>query len=1135
MKRLVLPVMLFVLLFTGAVHAAERPNILWLSMEDISTHLGTYGHEQAVTPALDSLAAGGVRFDNAYAPAPVCAVARSALITGIYSVAQGSQFMRTDIVRPEHVMPFPHYLREAGYFTTNRRKTDYQFEIPEGTWDRNGAEIEDYDERPDPDQPFFSVINYGGTHESHNVGEYDPALFDPATLDLPPFYPDTPEVRRLWASYYQNIHLADQWVAGELERLEKAGLADDTIVISWADHGVGFPRGKRWIYNLGLKVPLIVHVPEKWRDRFAPAAPGEASDELVNFIDFAPTMLSIAGVSIPEHMQGRVFLGPARQEAPEYLYAHRDRMDERIDIIRTLIGKRFKYIRNYEYFKPRMQYNETAEIHAWGGITREIHRLHDAPEASPEADWFLSYKPIEELYDLHNDPDELHDLAADEAHAEKLAEMRGAFSAMQRRIGDLGAIPEPLLRKWRVEFGSEYEIREKAPEKLAEAWRVLENLHSLSVERFAEYGASDNAAARYWAAMGLGNLAWDNTRHLQVSAVLERMLDDPEPIVRIAAARGMLLIGESHSALKVLVDIIGNIELAQSSHLAAMLAVDLAGSRALPIREQLLAAEFNKKYPRRVRDELMPRIDSAAPRVPPPPPPRQTPSDLPNIVFILVDDMGWSDIGKYGGEIQTPNIDSLANEGLRFTQFHNTAKCFPSRATLLTGLYAQQVNMHRAPGSMQNATTLAEVLRSRGYRTLMVGKHHGTDHPLDFGFDRYYGLRDGASNHFNPGLQRSGEPEPAAKQNRTRVFCFDRACQQPWTPPQKDYYSTDYYTKWALDFLDEYQHEPRPYFLYLSFQAPHDPLQAWPDDIAKYRDIYKAGYEAIASARLARLRELNLIDGSWPAAGATHRDWDSLSEAEREDQALRMAIYAAMIDRVDQNVGKLLQKIDDMGEQDNTLILFASDNGSSSELVNRNGSGPMGTLSHWASLGLDWANVSNTPFRLYKNFSHQGGIATPLVVRWPAVITQHGDTVAEPGHFIDIMATFVDITGAEYPPGGSAAVARGESVPPLEGESLLPLLEGDRAFVDERTLYWQWQNGRAIRDGHWKLVSKRVRKTTVPEDWELYDMRVDKTETNDLSKSQPEVVARLDKMHGEWLDRVLPAAEPAPNENQELK
>jgi arylsulfatase A-like enzyme len=226
---------------------AERPNILWLSVEDISTHIGAYGYTQAVTPTIDALAANGVRFDNAYAPAPVCAVARSSLITGIYSVAQGSQFMRTDIVLPAGIKPFPWYLRQAGYFTTNRKKTDYQFQPPEGTWDHNSAEHRDYEERSDPSQPFFSVINFSGTHESRNRGEYDAALFDPETLELPAFYPDTPKIRRFWASYYQNIHKADAWIAEELARLEAAGLADDTIVVVWADHGVGFPRGKRWI------------------------------------------------------------------------------------------------------------------------------------------------------------------------------------------------------------------------------------------------------------------------------------------------------------------------------------------------------------------------------------------------------------------------------------------------------------------------------------------------------------------------------------------------------------------------------------------------------------------------------------------------------------------------------------------------------------------------------------------------------------------------------------------------------------------------------------------------------------------------------------------------------------------------
>jgi arylsulfatase A-like enzyme len=608
---------LIVVLLASPAFGAERPNVLWLSIEDASPHLGAYGVEHAVTPHIDRLAAAGVRFDRAYAPAPVCAVARSALITGVYSVALGSQFMRTKIIRPDVIKPFPWYLRRAGYFTSNRHKTDYQFDIPEGVWDFQGPDHADWRERSDPDQPFFSVINFGGTHESKNLNTYDATLFDAAELELPPYYPDTPGTRRAWASYYQNLHAADRWVAENLARLEADGLAEDTIVMFWADHGVGFPRGKRWIYELGLRVPLIVYVPEKWRAEFGLDAAHGVSAELVNFIDFAPTLLSIAGAERPDYMQGRVILGPDKEPAPAVLFAHRDRMDERIDIIRTVIGTRYKYIRNFEYFKPRMQYNETPEIHDYSWISNEIRAAHDAHPDDPVAGWYFEYKPVEELYDLQTDPNELHNLAGDPAYADPLATMRQALIAEQDRIGDLGAIPEGLLLEWRSTYGSEYAIGSRHRGLVDAAWAVLRRLHRLSVDELAGLAQDVNAAVRYWAAIGLGNRAADVAAHPRLAAPLTTLLGDPERTVRIAAARGLLLLGPSPPALNELAQVIGDRSLHWVHHLDAMLALDLAGSRALPIRDVIEAAVFDKKYPRRVRDELMPRIETAPARVPP--------------------------------------------------------------------------------------------------------------------------------------------------------------------------------------------------------------------------------------------------------------------------------------------------------------------------------------------------------------------------------------------------------------------------------------------------------------------------------------------------------------------------------------
>jgi arylsulfatase len=472
----------------------------------------------------------------------------------------------------------------------------------------------------------------------------------------------------------------------------------------------------------------------------------------------------------------------------------------------------------------------------------------------------------------------------------------------------------------------------------------------------------------------------------------------------------------------------------------------------------------------------------------------------PNIVLILADDLGWSDIGCYGSEIDTPNLDRLAKGGIRFTQFHNTSKCFPSRACLLTGLYAQQCGMDRSFGKLKNAVTLAEILRVAGYRTLMAGKHHGTENPFERGFDRYFGLRDGCCNYFNPGKQRPGEGKPAQK--RTRTWCIDGKTFKPYTPPEKDFYTTDYFTKYALSYLSQYRNEKKPFFLYLAYTAPHDPLMAWPKDIAKYAGRYKAGYAAIRKARFERQRRSGLIDASFPLSGSTYGSWGS-----QQDEARKMAVYAAMIDRMDQNIGKVLDAIQAMGKEKNTLVFFCSDNGASGEVVKIGGPGEIGEMTRWSSLGGKWMNVCNTPFRFGKNSSFEGGVCTPLIASWPAGIAKPGRVSHAPGHFIDFMPTLMDVAGAPYP-----KTFGGRKITPFEGESLVPVFKGG-ALARTKPLFFQWSSGKAVREGRWKLVSRK--KGT----WELYDMEKDKTETRDLSGQQGDVVKRLAQRYDDWYAR----------------
>lgn len=479
--------------------------------------------------------------------------------------------------------------------------------------------------------------------------------------------------------------------------------------------------------------------------------------------------------------------------------------------------------------------------------------------------------------------------------------------------------------------------------------------------------------------------------------------------------------------------------------------------------------------------------------------------DLPNIVIILADDLGYSDIGAFGSEVETPTLNALALEGIRFTQMHNTSKCFPSRAVLLTGLYAQQVNMDQEPIDIRNAVMIGEILKGAGYRTLFVGKHHGIDNPYEWGFDHYYGMRDGAANYFNPGYRRDDEVMPAQKRYGKRVFVFDSVLVEGYTP-HRDYYATNTWTDWALQLLKKYETEEKPFLVYLAYQAPHDPLQAPEEAIQKYTGVYDVGYEEIARKRYDRQVESGLLDDRYARSEPVFPSWESLSDSVRRDEIRRMQVYAAMIDVMDQNIGRVVDYVKSSGKWENTLWIFLSDNGASAEVVDI-GEGEIGAMDRWASLRVDWANVANTPFRSFKNYSYEGGIATPMIVHWPAGIRDGGQVDHTPLHFIDIVPTLIDITGAEYP-----SDYRGKKVHPLPGQSILPLFRGED-LIRKQPLFFHWRKGRAIRTDDWKLVGHDG-------EWELYDMRMDRTERNNVARENPEVVTELEHMWEDWADGV---------------
>ncbi|MCH8863594.1 MAG: sulfatase [Proteobacteria bacterium] len=490
MKFKILAFLYFLLLGVPAL-ADERPNILWLTVEDISPLIGAYGYDDISTPNIDALAKEGVLYSNAYVTAPVCAVMRSALLTGIFSSSQGTQHMRNEAILSPEIKTYPKLMIEAGYYATNPGKTDYQGLAAKEIWNSSPA---NYQSRPDKSKPFMHVINHRGTHESQ--ASDDPGRYDIAKLSsFPPYYPDTEKARRVWASHLQQISEMDGWVGEQLAELEASGEAENTIVFFYSDHGSGLPRGKRWAYDSGLKIPLIVRMPDKWK-HLMPNAAGSQTDELISTIDLTATVLNLAGVPTPEYMQGRAFLGENLPPERSYIHAHRDRMDERYELIRAVKDKRFKYIRNYEYWKPHLQFNQYAELNKWSGIMEEIRRVYAEPNPPAVIEWFFETKPVEELYDTQNDPHELVNLASDPNYAAKLAELRAEAVRWRKSSRDLGVIPEQILLDRRGQEG-EYSYGLHNQASIERAWEVLDNLHKLSAEELIAMMADDDAVIRY--------------------------------------------------------------------------------------------------------------------------------------------------------------------------------------------------------------------------------------------------------------------------------------------------------------------------------------------------------------------------------------------------------------------------------------------------------------------------------------------------------------------------------------------------------------------------------------------------------------------------------------------------------------
>ncbi|MGI8979874.1 MAG: arylsulfatase [Pirellulaceae bacterium] len=521
-------------------------------------------------------------------------------------------------------------------------------------------------------------------------------------------------------------------------------------------------------------------------------------------------------------------------------------------------------------------------------------------------------------------------------------------------------------------------------------------------------------------------------------------------------------------------------------------------------------------------------------------------ADKPNIVVILSDDMGFSDLGCYGGEIATPNLDALATNGLRFTQFYNTARCCPTRASLLTGLYPHQAGIGHMmddkgkPGYRGNLNascrTIAEVLQPAGYRSYAVGKWHLTRHtgkdgpkenwPLGRRFDRFYGTIHGGGSYYDPSS-----------------LVRDDTMISPYADPEykpATYYYTDAISDQAARFVGDHakEHSTKPFFLYVAFTAAHWPMHALPEDIAKYKGKYDNGYQPVRKARFEKAAKLGLIDPRQPLSPPAG-DWAKVLDKKWE--AAGMEVYAAMIHRMDQGIGKLVAELKRTGQFDNTLILYLQDNGGCAEVMGRMGNmdhpnivrpamptfpvmkpdefaaagsiprqtrdgfpvrmGPKvmpGPADTYVAYGRGWANVSNTPFREYKHWVHEGGISTPLIAHWPRGIKARGELRTRPGHLIDVMATCIELSGSQYP----------KDAPPLEGQNLVPVFANKATPRD--AIYWEHEGNRAVRVGDWKLVAKHAGP------WELYNLSKDRTEANDLAVMQPDKVLELSTKYAAW-------------------
>lgn len=603
--------------------AADQPNILWLTSEDHSPHMGCYGDKVARTPNVDALAAKGLRFRHAWSVAPVCAPARTAIISGLYPSSSGGLHMRSMVSLPEGFKMYPQFLREAGYYCTNNSKTDYNLREPGKVWDESSGQAH-WRKRADG-QPFFAIFNSTKSHESQIRTRPHVQITRPEDVRVPAYHPDTPEVRQDWAQYYDKVSEADADAGRRLKELDEAGLADDTIVFYYADHGSGMPRSKRWPSNSGLQVPFVVFFPEKWR-HLAPKEyqAGGVSDRLISFVDLAPTVLSLAGIKPPDWLQGRAFAGPHQAESPSFLFGERGRMDERMDLVRSVTDGRYVYLRNYY---PHVSQAQRVAYQFETPTTRIWHDLFVRGRADEaQSRFWREPKDVEELYDLESDPDEVRNLAQSPEHRAVLEKLRSAQRAHLLEVRDVCFLPEREIHA-RAEGSTPHAMaRDEAKYPLAKILAAAELASGLDSTASAELARllreDSDSAVRHWGALGL--LMRGESAALEQVDALRGALEDNSVDVRITAAQSLGLHG-GDANLQAALDTLSALAAPQDNGvltaMPALAAIEALGERAKPLHAAIAAmavegpspdGRYNSYVPRLVAN-IVPDAKPAAP------------------------------------------------------------------------------------------------------------------------------------------------------------------------------------------------------------------------------------------------------------------------------------------------------------------------------------------------------------------------------------------------------------------------------------------------------------------------------------------------------------------------------------------